>query len=62
MKVLAEFEDDNVWIDRAFFAGRTEGLFSTEIAARSVSQNLSPEACAAICSEILGTQVLSLRA
>lgn len=51
--VLAEFADDNRWINDRFFASRPEGLFPSEIRPRRWVEPLDVPACAGIAAELL---------
>lgn len=52
-KVLAEFAEDNRWINDRFFASRPEGLFPPEIRPRQTVEPLDVDACVGIIAELL---------
>jgi hypothetical protein len=60
-RLVAEFEDDNEWINDTFFGGRPAGLFPAEIKRRGVMTDLSPQDCVAIFSEMLAAKAIRLR-
>jgi hypothetical protein len=56
MKVLAQFSDDNDWLNGTYFSARPEGLFPSGIRARQTVEPLDAQACAGIVAELLRTQ------
>lgn len=55
-KVLAEFVEDNQWINDQFFGARPEGLFPQEIRPRQTAEPLDVQACIGIVAELLRRQ------
>lgn len=51
--VLAQFADDNGWINERYFSGRPEGLFPSGVRPRKTVEPLDAGACARITAELL---------
>lgn len=60
-KVLAQFADDNRWINERYFSARPEGLFPAGIRPRQTAEPLDARACAGIVSELVRSQGLPQR-